>query len=65
MMPPPAPTTNTPTRKISGTVIGGAVAILATWAIETFAHVTIPTEVGQAFGLLVGTLVGWYVPEAD
>lgn len=61
--PQPKPTDWTPTRKITAAAVGGALAVLATWAAQEFAHITITAEAGGAISTLGALIAGYWITE--
>lgn len=56
------PSSNTPTRKVTATAIGGALATVIVWALS-LAHVDVPAEVAAAMATLCAFAAGYIVKD--
>lgn len=52
-------------RKVSATLLAGAIVTILVWLVQTFAEVKIPAEVSSAAVTIIGALVGWFVPNKE
>lgn len=42
-----------------GTTVGGALALILVWALNTYAHAAIPAEIGIAIGTVFSAVLGF------
>ena len=54
----------TPTRKVTGGALAGAVSIMLVWALGVMG-VTLPPEVSSAVTTLVTFITSWFVKDAE
>lgn len=53
----------TPSAKITSVAIGGAITTILIWAMRQYGNTELPGDVAAAVATIVGTFVGWAVPE--
>lgn len=58
-------TSAAPVRKVTATVLAGAIVTILVWAVHQFANVSVPPEVAAALVTVVSFLVGYFVPAAS
>lgn len=59
-------TNKTASHKIAvGTAIGAPASVVIVWCLQTFADITVPAEVGMAFGTLVTGILSIFVPTSE
>lgn len=54
-----------PTRKVGSGMMGGAVAVIAIWAIKQFAGVELPADVASAITLLLTSGPAYLIGEPE
>lgn len=42
-----------------GTTLGGALALIIVWLLNTYAHADIPPEIGMAIGTVFSAVIGF------
>lgn len=47
------------TAATQGTTLGGALALIVVWALNTYAHAAIPAEIGMAIGTVFSVVLGF------
>ncbi len=57
--------TAAPTRKVAVSAIAGAAASVIAWALNEFAHITLPAGLESAFAVLIMGITGYMVPNAQ
>jgi hypothetical protein len=55
--------TAAPTDKVAAGAIGGAITVIAVWAVKAFTDVDVPAEVSAAVTAIVSTVLAYLVPE--
>lgn len=55
----------TPSAKITSVAIGGAITTVLIWALREFGNVQLPGDVAAAVATVIGTFIGWAVPEGQ
>jgi len=54
-----------PTRKVGSSAIGGALATIVIWAINTYSGVEMPPEIAAAITTIIVALIAYLVPDAS
>ncbi len=55
--------TNLPSRKVGSGGIGGAISVIAVWALNEYANADIDAEIGAAIATVVTFVVAYFVKE--
>lgn len=51
-------------KKLSAHVVGGALAAIVVWAVNTWSGVVVPAEIAVAFGTVFAVAVSLVTPDA-
>lgn len=53
-----------PTNKVMSGALAGALAGISVWALKTYGHQDVPTEIGMAVTTVFTALVQYFVPDS-